>query len=124
MDLSRQALQTNGKFFFSNFDIVFELMAENQRIFKRIARREYWSKCNVLYINGSSWQALETIENFFSIFELAFELLAETEKYLTNNKVGFMQANWGRQLCWSAHVLVETLLCFWLLIFKFVTGLE
>ena len=53
MDSSQQALQTNGMFFFfSNFKLVFELMAENRKIFKLIARREYWSKCYVLYING------------------------------------------------------------------------
>ena len=28
MDSSRQALQTKGKFFFSNFELVFEIFAE------------------------------------------------------------------------------------------------
>ena len=40
MDLFRQALQTGGKLF-SNFDFAFELMAENQKIFKRITMCEY-----------------------------------------------------------------------------------
>ena len=35
MDLSRQALQTNGKFF-SNFELVLEFLAENPKIFKRM----------------------------------------------------------------------------------------
>ena len=37
MDLSRRALQTNGMLF-SNFNFIFELMAENQKILKRIVR--------------------------------------------------------------------------------------
>ena len=45
---------------YSNFKFVFELVAENRKIFKQIARLENWSKCNVLYIN----------------FELVFELTA------------------------------------------------
>ena len=48
MDSSQRALQTNGKLYFK---FVFELMAGNRKIFKRIARRdEYCSKCNVLNI--------------------------------------------------------------------------
>ena len=33
MNLSRRALQTNGKFF-SNFEIIFESLVENENIFK------------------------------------------------------------------------------------------
>ena len=40
MDLCEQALQTNEKLF-SHFKLVFKILAENQKIFKRIARREY-----------------------------------------------------------------------------------
>ena len=40
MDLSQRALQNNGKLF-PNFKFVFELMAENQKMFKLIARCEY-----------------------------------------------------------------------------------
>ena len=52
------------KAFFSNFKFVFELMAENLKIFKRIARREYWSNCNVLsgISMESSWQALHSYQ--------------------------------------------------------------
>ena len=34
--------------FFPEFELVFELMAENRKIFEQIARCEYWLKCNVL----------------------------------------------------------------------------
>ena len=37
---------------YSNFKFVFELKTENRKMFKRIARSKYWSKCNVFYING------------------------------------------------------------------------
>ena len=37
---------------FSNFEFIFEFLAENRNFFKRITRREYWWNCNVLYING------------------------------------------------------------------------
>ena len=55
MDLSQRAVQTNEKFF-SNFDFLeilpsqkMKILSENKKIFKRIARREYWSNCNVIY---------------------------------------------------------------------------
>ena len=58
MDLSRQALQTNGKLYF--FRIRFELLAGNREIFTQIACREYilikvqcviyqWIRLNKLY---------------------------------------------------------------------------
>ena len=34
------------------FKLVFILMAKKRKIFKQIAKPEYWSKYNVLYING------------------------------------------------------------------------
>ena len=40
MDSSQRALQTNGKIF-SNFDLVFEFLAEKRKFSKRIVRREY-----------------------------------------------------------------------------------
>ena len=51
LDSSRQTLWAYKlmESFFPNFKFVFELLVENYKIFKRIARREYWSKCNVLY---------------------------------------------------------------------------
>ena len=59
-------LQTIEKCFFSNF----ELLAENQKIFKRIARREYWLKCNVLAIY--QWISLDKLyklmEGFLQIY--------------------------------------------------------
>ena len=50
MDLFQRVLQTNGKLFL-NLKLVFEILVEARKIFKRIAGREYWSKCNVLYMN-------------------------------------------------------------------------
>ena len=47
MDLSRQTLQTNENIY-SNFQFIFE----NQKIFKLIARLEYLSNYNLVYING------------------------------------------------------------------------
>ena len=40
MDSSGQALQTN-KQLFSNFELVFEILAENRKILKRLETREY-----------------------------------------------------------------------------------
>ena len=50
MDSSRRALQTKGRHLL-NFKFVSKLLDENRKIFKRKVKREYWSKCNVLYIN-------------------------------------------------------------------------
>ena len=63
---------SSTKLFLSNFKLVFELLAKNQKKFKQMARREYWSKCNVLYIN----RFVKTNEKlFFSISESFFEYL-------------------------------------------------
>ena len=51
MDSSQRDLQTCRKLF-SNFEFVFKFLAKNRKFFKRIVMREYWSNCNVLYING------------------------------------------------------------------------
>ena len=40
MDSSQRALQTNGKLI-SNFEFIFELMSENQKILHRMVRLEY-----------------------------------------------------------------------------------
>ena len=53
IDLSQRVLQSNGKLF-SNFKFVFKNLAI-RNFFKRIdwiVRYEYWSNCDVLYING------------------------------------------------------------------------
>ena len=76
MDSSWQALQTNGKLFFK-FQIRFRIIGRKQKkkIFKRIARREYWSKGNVLYINGLvSTSSTNQCEAFFKSSESFFEL--------------------------------------------------
>ena len=47
-----------------------------------------------------SRQALQTNGKLISKFQLVFELFYRiTETFSTNNKVGFMQAWWGRHLC-------------------------
>ena len=71
MDSSQRALQTNGKLF-PNLEIVFELMAENRKIFKLIAKSEYWSKYNVLQSMDSSWQALQTNGKLFFQISISF----------------------------------------------------
>ena len=56
----------------------------------------------------SSWQALQTNGKIFifQISNLFLNYWLQIKKYSINNKVGFMQARWGRHLCWSARVLV------------------
>ena len=88
--------------FFFKFRICFELMAENWKKIKRIARREYWSKCNVLYINGFDstcstnwWKAFFKFRNYFWI------------TYIFENNSGVGVYAWGRHLCWSGCVLVS-----------------
>ena len=51
MDLFRQALQTNGKFF-SNFKFGFKLLAENQNIQTNIGVNIDQSLIAMLYVNG------------------------------------------------------------------------
>ena len=51
MNSSQRALETNEKLF-SILKLVFEILTESRKIFKRIARSEYRSNCNALYING------------------------------------------------------------------------
>ena len=98
--------QKNSSFW--NFGRKLNILSENRKIFERIARREYWSNCNVLYINDSSWQALQTDGKlFFQISNLFSNYWLKIKKYSTHNKVGFMQARWGRHLCWSARLLVD-----------------
>ena len=81
----------------------FWIFGQKQKIFKRIERREYWLKCNVLYINEfdstSSTNELKLFQNFGIIFRISYI-------FLNNSCVVFMQARWGRHLCWTAHVLV------------------
>ena len=79
MDLSQRALQTNELFF--KFRTHFRILTQKLKIFKRIARREYWSKCIVLYINGFVSTSSTNCWKLFSNFEFVFELLAKTENY-------------------------------------------
>ena len=99
MDSSQRALQTNEKFFFSNFNLVFEILAENWKILKkRIVRLEHWSKCNVLGIY--QWIRLNELyklmESFFQILESFLELVTI---FINNSGIGFMEERWIRHLC-------------------------
>ena len=53
-----------------------------------------------------SWQTLQTDGILFQILHSFLNYWPKTEKYSTHNKVGFMQARWGRHLCWSACILI------------------
>ena len=51
---------------FRNFDLKLKVLTENWKIFKQIERLEYWSKWNVLYINGfDSTSSTNECEAFF-----------------------------------------------------------
>ena len=52
--LLKWTLQTNEKLF-SNYKLVFEILAKNQKIFNLIERCEYWSKCYASY-NGPDYR--------------------------------------------------------------------
>ena len=71
MDSSQRALQTNEKLFSNSKLFVFAILAENQKMFKLIARREYCSTCNVLSMD-SSQQALQTNGNLFFKIQIRF----------------------------------------------------
>ena len=86
MDSSQRALQTNGNLF-SSLEFLFEFLAVNRKIFKRIERCEYWSKWNVLYINRYiihftsialdklyklMWSLLQISESFFELASYNF----------------------------------------------------
>ena len=73
MDSSQRALQSNRSF----FQIYFWINCRNPKIFKQIARQEYWPKCKVVY----QWiclYKLYKLESFLS----NFELLAKNRKII------------------------------------------
>ena len=89
MYLSQQALQIKlmESFYQNNFKFVFEFLAENRNFFKRIAKREYWSTCNVLYINGlvstsylNKWKAFLKFQISIRNFGQKQIILAENRK--------------------------------------------
>ena len=78
MDSSQRALLTNRKFFF-------KFLAENQNCSKRIAKRDYWSKCNALCINKIRLNELfKLMKSFFQIsfqnFGQKLKILAKKQK--------------------------------------------
>ena len=75
MESPQRDLQTNEKLF-SNFKLVLEILGENWKIFKRIERREYWSKWNVIYNNGFDYcEAFSKFWNHFSNQLLFFKII-------------------------------------------------
>ena len=95
MDSSQRALQTNEKLFFQ-FQIRFEILAaiqKNSEPIDQIAKYQ-WIWLDKLYkLMKSFFQIPDSFLEYVTIFE--------------NNRVfGFMQARWGRPLCWTARVLV------------------
>ena len=76
-------LYKHTKSFFFNFKFAFEILTENQKIFKQIARRQYWSNCNVLYINGlysmsssNWWKVFFFLISFFFFVVIFNRILA------------------------------------------------
>ena len=73
---SQRAQQTNG--FFSNFEFVFEFLAENRRkIFKKLQGVNIDQSALCCISMDSSQQALQSNEKHFSNFNFVFKLLAE-----------------------------------------------
>ena len=69
MDLSRHALQINGKLFFK-FWIRYRIIGDIWKIFERIARREYLSSAMWYLSMDSTRQALQTNGKLFSNFRI------------------------------------------------------
>ena len=68
---------TNLGIFF-NLKRVFKILAENRKIFKRIAKIDQHAMC---YISiDSSRQALQTYEKLFSKFEFHFRIIGRKPK--------------------------------------------
>ena len=80
MDSSQRDLQTNEKVF-SRLGS-FQIVDENQKIFKRIAKREYWLNCNVLYniSMDSSQKALQTNGKRFFEISFSFQIIGRKPK--------------------------------------------
>ena len=101
MDSSkRRALQTNGHLF-SNFEFVFDLLAEKRKNIR--TNREAWILIRVqcfIY----QWIRLDMLykamKAFFQISESFFEL---TYFFLNNSSVGFMHARRGGGICADQH---------------------
>ena len=93
--------------FFSNFNLVFELANDwKPKTFKRITSVNI-DQILMCYISMDlSWEDLQALESFIQISNVFSNYWQKTKKYSMNNKVGFMQARWGRHLCWSALILV------------------
>ena len=85
MDSFQRALWTNEKLF-SNFKLVFEILAENRKIFKRIARHEYWFNYNVLYINGFVLTSSTNWRKAVFYFQISFRNFGRKLKNIQTNR--------------------------------------
>ena len=85
LNLSRQALQNNEKIIW-NSEIVSELMTENRKIFKLIARREYWFNYNMLYVNGFVPTSSTNLWKAFFKFRICFRIIDRKPKNIQMNR--------------------------------------
>ena len=98
-----------GSFFF-NFKFVFELMSENRIIFKRIARRGYWSKSNVLCINGLVLTSSRIKWKAFFKFRIIFRIIGRKPKNIQRiTRLGSCKLG-GGGICADLHVFYYFLL--------------
>ena len=105
----KETLFTNFKSFSEFWNKNRKFWPKNRKKFKSIARREYLIKLQcVIY----QWIWLDMLYKlmwsfFFLISESFFELVTFfNSTFFNNSGVGFMQARWGRHLCWTARFLV------------------
>ena len=114
MDLFHRGLQTNGKLFFK-FWINFLIFGRNQKFFKRIARCEYWSNCNILYISRDfSQRAVQSDGNLLSNFNSFSNYWPKTKKY--SNRVNI---NWSAMYFISMDLTLQALQTNRIFFFKF-----
>ena len=81
------------KFFFFQISFIFrnfcrkpKILVENQKVFKRIERRECWSNCNVLCINGFVSTSFTNCWNLFSKFQISFRNFGRKPKNIQTNR--------------------------------------
>ena len=77
----------------SYFKLVFEILAENRKIFNRIAKREYWSNYDVLYINGFVSTSSKNLWETFFKFRIRFRFFGRKSNYFQKN--------------WEAWILIK-----------------
>ena len=94
MDSSQRAPQTDGSFF--KFQFRFQIIAQKPKNIQTV-----WILVWIEWI--SLGKLYKLVESFYQISEWFFELVII---FQNNSDVGFMQARWGRHLCWTTRILV------------------